>query len=150
MSYMYEEEEMNAERGGFWKSIRSKLFPVIEEDEAQEEAAQSQPSVAKAMPGGRVQRFHAYYVHIRKDLHSIEDAKLAADGLKEGKQQIINLSSTPPGTRERIVDFLNGVIFALEGSAERVSEHVFVYAPPQAILDSPTSIRLKATEADQA
>jgi hypothetical protein len=26
---------------------------------------------------------------------------------------------------------------------ERVSEHVFVYAPPQAILDAPTSARAR-------
>ncbi len=49
-------------------------------------------------------------------MQSLEDARLAADGLKEGIQQILNLASAPQGVRERIVDFLNGVVYAIEGS----------------------------------
>jgi hypothetical protein len=62
---------------------------------------------------------------------------------QEGIQQILNLAATPPGVRERVVDFLNGVVYAIEGSVERVSEHVFVYAPPQAIIDAPNTTRTR-------
>jgi FtsZ-interacting cell division protein YlmF len=34
-------------------------------------------------------------------------------------------------------------VYAIEGSVERVSEHVFVYAPPQAIIDAPASARAR-------
>lgn len=132
MSRHYEEmEELYDERQSLWTRLRSLVGLHREEDDAE-----TLPAHATDV---RYRRFHAYHVCIRKELHSLEDARVAADGLKEGVQQIINLASTPQGVRERIIDFLNGVVYAIEGSVERVSEHVFVYAPPQAIIDAPST-----------
>ncbi|MCS7273253.1 MAG: cell division protein SepF [Fimbriimonadales bacterium] len=133
MNRYYEEmEEQYGERQSLWTRLRTWVGLGRTEDE--ENLPHPQSDV-------RYRRFHAYYISIRKELHSLEDARIAADGLKEGVQQIINLASTPQGVRERIIDFLNGVVYAIEGSVERVSEHVFVYAPPQAIIDAPNATR---------
>lgn len=132
-----EKYEIQEERLSFWSRLRERFFPT--EDLGEE--AEPRPHSA------RLQRFHPYHVCVRKEVHSLEDARLAADGLKEGKQQILNLASTPPGMRERIVDFLNGVVYALEGSVEKVGEHVFLYAPHQAIVEAPPpTMRLKGGE----
>ncbi|MCS7208300.1 MAG: cell division protein SepF [Fimbriimonadales bacterium] len=134
MSRYYEEmEEQFADRQSLWSRLR--LWVGLHRDEEDAEALPANATDA------RFRRFHAYHISIRKELYSLEDARVAADGLKEGVQQIINLATTPQGARERIIDFLNGVVYAIEGSVERVSEHVFVYAPPQAIIDAPTSAR---------
>jgi FtsZ-interacting cell division protein YlmF len=125
MSLYYDEPE-SMERVGLWTRLRS--WFSREEDEELDE-----PS------GVRYRRFHPYRICVRRELHSLEDARPIADGLKDGVQQIINLASTPQPVRERVIDFLNGVVYAIEGSVEKVSEHVFVYAPPQAILDAPTT-----------
>lgn len=131
MSRYYEEEEMEVARPSWWAQLRSLVF--------RSEPAPEDETLTDTSPSVRYRRFHPYRIAIRRELHTLEDARLAADGLKEGVQQIINLASTPQGTRERIIDFLNGVIYTLEGSVERVSEHVFVYAPPQAIIDAPSA-----------
>ncbi len=131
MSRYYEEEEMEVERPSLWAQLRSLVFRSRTELE-DEPTTDTTPTV-------RYRQFHPYRVAIRREIYTLEDARLAADGLKEGVQQILNLASTPPGMRERILDFLNGVVYTLEGSAERVSEHVFVYAPPQAIIDAPST-----------
>lgn len=137
MSHYYEEmEEQYEGRQTLWTRLRS-LVGL-----GQDEASESAPANATNI---RYRRFHAYHVCIRKEIHSLEDARVAADGLKEGVQQIINLASTPQGVRERVIDFLNGVVYAIEGSVERVSEHVFVYAPPQAIIDAPNAPRSERT-----
>lgn len=137
MNY-YEEQELEQERAGWWSRIRERFFPGDLEKEEESVAIGPTPLVYRLNP---------YHITVRKEIHSLEDARLVADGLKEGKQQVLNLASTPPGTRERIVDFLYGVIYTLEGHVERVGEHVFLYAPPQAILDTPQpSIRLKSEE----
>lgn len=134
----YEEQELEQERAGWWSRIRERFFPGDLEEEEESVAISTTP---------RVYRLHPYHITVRKEIHSLEDARLVADGLKEGKQQVLNLASTPPGTRERIVDFLYGVIYTIEGNVERVGEHVFLYAPPQAILDTPqSSVRLKSEE----
>jgi FtsZ-interacting cell division protein YlmF len=135
----YEEQDLEQERAGWWNRIRDRFFPAEELEEEEEGIVIN--------PAPRVHRLHPYHITIRKEIHNLEDARLVADGLKEGRQQILNLASTPPGTRERIVDFLYGVVYTIEGNVERIGEHVFLYAPPQAILDTPQpTIRLKSEE----
>jgi cell division inhibitor SepF len=136
MSRHYDEmdEEYEA-RPTLWARVRTWVGLNREEDE--DEAL---PAHATDV---RYRRVSAYHITIRKEVLSFEDARVAADGLKAGVQQILNLAATPQGLRERVIDFLNGVVYAIEGSVERVSEHVFVYAPPQAIIDAPTSARAR-------
>ena len=136
MSRHYEEmdEEYEA-RPTLWARVRTWVGLSREEDENE-----VLPAHATDV---RYRRVQAYHISIRKEILSIEDARVAADGLKEGIQQILNLAATPQGVRERVVDFLNGVVYAIEGSVERVSEHVFVYAPPQAIIDAPNTTRTR-------
>lgn len=137
MSRYYEEmDEQYEERPNLWARMRTWVGLNREEEEAE-------PLPARATDV-RYRRVQAYHVSIRKEILSIEDARVAADGLKEGVQQILNLAATPQGVRERVVDFLNGVVYAIEGSVERVSEHVFVYAPPQAIIDAPATTRTRS------
>lgn len=137
MSRYYEEmDEQYEERPSLWARMRHWVGLNREEEE-------TEPLPTRATDV-RYRRVQAYHICIRKEILSIEDARVAADGLKEGVQQILNLAATPQGVRERVVDFLNGVVYAIEGSVERVSEHVFVYAPPQAIVDAPTSARTRS------
>jgi cell division inhibitor SepF len=137
MSRYYEEmDEQYEERPNLWARVRTWVGLNREEED-------EEPLPARATDV-RYRRVQAYHISVRKEVLSIEDARVAADGLKEGVQQILNLAATPQGLRERVVDFLNGVVYAIEGSVERVSEHVFVYAPPQAILDAPNSTRARS------
>lgn len=57
------------------------------------------------------------------------DIQKAADRLKAGEPQIINLEKTPPEVSERLIDFLNGVTYALEGYVEKVSEGAYLFTP---------------------
>ena len=54
---------------------------------------------------------------------------MAADGLKGGEHQIVNLERATPQMGERIIDFLNGVCYALDGTVERVGEKVYMFVP---------------------
>jgi FtsZ-interacting cell division protein YlmF len=69
------------------------------------------------------------HVSVRRAIHSFEDARRAADGLKDGQQQIVNLEQTPADMTERITDFLNGATYALEGSVEKIGDQVFLFTP---------------------
>jgi cell division inhibitor SepF len=60
---------------------------------------------------------------------SFADVQKAADRLKAGEPQIINLEKTPAEVAERLIDFLNGVTYALDGYVEKVSEGAYLFTP---------------------
>lgn len=75
------------------------------------------------------------HVTVRRSVQSFDDARRAADGLKSGEQQIINLEQTPNDMAERIIDFLNGATYALDGSVEKIGEQVYLFTPSSVTID---------------
>jgi cell division inhibitor SepF len=74
-------------------------------------------------------------VAVRHVVQSFEDVRKAVDGLREGVQQIINMEQTPPDKAERLIDFLNGATYAIDGYVEKIGEHVFLFTPPTVVID---------------
>lgn len=93
-------------------------------------------------PGGRRRpttvRVHSSrptYVSVWLTIQSFENAQQAADGLKEGHQQIVNLEKATPEVCTRVIDFLSGVIYALDGYIEKVGEKVYLFTPANYIIE---------------
>jgi len=72
---------------------------------------------------------YKYNVTVRRQVVSFDDALAAANGLKNGEQQILNLAHTEAALRQKVVDFMCGVNFALEGSWEEVGENIYLVVP---------------------
>lgn len=119
-------------RRSFWGKIRDMVIGVEEPDEEEPQVApattptnstnkQAQPLRLQTARGGRVA--------VRLNAQVFEDAKVAADGLKGGEQQIVNLEKATQQMAERIIDFLNGVCYALDGTVERIGERVYMFVP---------------------
>ncbi|MBC7526363.1 MAG: cell division protein SepF [Chthonomonadaceae bacterium] len=124
-------------RRSWWSKLRDGIFGA---DESEEEGMENHAVVStntslntgQAQKPGQALRIHTARggrVAIRLNAQVMEDAKLAADGLKAGEHQIVNLEKASPQMGERIIDFLNGVCYALDGSVERVGDKVFMYVP---------------------
>jgi cell division inhibitor SepF len=60
---------------------------------------------------------------------NFDDAQDICDHLKNKKPVVINLEDIEKDTAQRIVDFLSGSIYALDGSIQKVSSGIFVIAP---------------------
>lgn len=60
---------------------------------------------------------------------SLEDTRAAADHLKGTRPVIINLERADRETRQRIMDFLSGVLYAVDGSLYQVGPGVMLLAP---------------------
>ncbi len=60
---------------------------------------------------------------------SFEESEVIAKHLKERKAAVINLHRLPPESSQRSIDFLTGVIFALNGSIQKVGANVILCAP---------------------
>jgi cell division inhibitor SepF len=66
---------------------------------------------------------------VRRSVVSFQDAIAAADGLKRGETQVLNLASATAELREKIKDFMCGVNYTAEGSWEEIGDHVYLLAP---------------------
>jgi cell division inhibitor SepF len=66
---------------------------------------------------------------------NFDEAKIAAEELKDGNPTIVNFSQLNPEERMWAIHFLNGVIFALDGSVRDIGNQVFLFAPPSVRVD---------------
>jgi cell division inhibitor SepF len=62
-------------------------------------------------------------------VQTLEDVRRAVYGLREGDQQIVNLEQTPSEMATRLTDFLEGAVYAMDGTVEKIGEHVYLYTP---------------------
>lgn len=131
-------------QGGFVSRLMSHFRGHDEEDEEEDEVAvenqtQAIPASARASGGSynplkrgmtlRIDQARQTRITVRRAVQTFDDARRAADGLKDGQQQIVNLEQTPADMSERITDFLNGATYALDGSVEKIGEQVYLFTP---------------------
>jgi cell division inhibitor SepF len=60
---------------------------------------------------------------------NFEDAQNIGDHLKNKKPIVVNLEGLEKESARRVVDFLSGAVYALDGSIQRVSANIFIIAP---------------------
>lgn len=118
---------------GFWSRLRDGILGIQEPDEEEEGQLAVVPATpqhqGRAASNLRLQNARSGHVAVRLNAQAFDDAKVAADGLKNGEHQVVNLERASPQMAERIIDFLNGVIYALDGKVERVGDRVYMFVP---------------------
>ncbi len=60
---------------------------------------------------------------------TFDDAQDICDHLKNKKPVVINLEEVDKETAQRVVDFLSGSVYALDGNIQKVSAGIFLIAP---------------------
>ncbi len=60
---------------------------------------------------------------------TFEDARDIADHLKAKKPCVVNLESVDREISRRIIDFLSGAVYALDGNIQKISTGIFLIAP---------------------
>lgn len=70
---------------------------------------------------------------------NLEEARDAADCLKHRRPVIVNLREAERDVARRIVDFLCGVDYALDGHVQQVGEEIFLFAPNHVAITAPSS-----------
>ncbi len=125
---------------GLWANVKARVFGMddAEYDEEEEESQVNAPE-ARRKSSLRLDHARPVRVAVRKTILVFKDAKIAADGLKAGEQQIVNLERVPETMQARIIDFLNGVVYALDGTADRIGEKVYLFAPANVEVKSDAS-----------
>ncbi len=60
---------------------------------------------------------------------SFDDARDVCDHLKNKKPIVINLENLSKETAQRVIDFLSGSVYGLDGDIQKVSAGIFIIAP---------------------
>lgn len=103
---------------------------LVRDDEAVEEETEGRKARNYEMRPA-----YKYHVTVRRQIVSFDDALASAQGFKRGEQQVLNLSATEPGLRQKIVDFMSGVNFAQEGTWEEIGEHIYLVVPANVFVE---------------
>jgi cell division inhibitor SepF len=122
----YSDEEP---RRSVWARMRDRLWGAEADELEEEEAGSAAGPDARRRAAIRLDTARGVRVAVRLSASSFNDARMAADGLKGGHQQIVNLEAADPDLAERILDFLSGVTYALDGSVDRIGDKVYLFAP---------------------
>lgn len=58
-----------------------------------------------------------------------EEVQTIADNLKNQHTVIVNLEHSDPDLSRRVVDFMSGTTYALNGSVQKVGKNIFLFVP---------------------
>lgn len=91
----------------------------------------SAPAPAAAPRGGKVVTLGAaqqtQVVLVKPELY--ESAAEIADHLREKRTVVMNLENTQKDIARRLIDFLSGVAYALDGKIKRVANSTYIITP---------------------
>lgn len=76
---------------------------------------------------------------------SYEEAREIADRLKSKKAVVVNLEELSKEDAVKVLDFVSGVVYALEGDIQKVSSGIFLIAPYNVSIASDVRDELKST-----
>jgi len=72
-----------------------------------------------------------------------EDVQPLADNLKNRRPVIVNLEKADPELARRVVDFISGATYALNGSLQKVGSGIFLFVPSNMDISSEIGDQLK-------
>ena len=58
-----------------------------------------------------------------------EEVQALADHLKNRKQVILNFEATRPEISQKIIDFISGAVYSLDGHSQQLGQNIFLFAP---------------------
>lgn len=129
-----------------------RFFGVSNDDEDElekEEYATSNKDDNENLPLNSVSRDNV--VSIKSGLNSAKskivlyeprvysDAKDVAQNLLNNKAVVINFSRMEDSSARRIVDFITGTVYALNGEIQRIGDKIFLATPPKFVTDGKIS-----------
>lgn len=60
---------------------------------------------------------------------NFDEVQMLCDHLKNRKQVILNFENTDPDISQKIIDFVSGTVYALDGHSQQLDGNIFLFAP---------------------
>jgi len=113
--------------------LKDRWFGEAEDEEEIDEAFRD--GNRRAGPGTVVKLHSTRGTQISKRApKNLGDAQKAAEDLKDRRPVIVNLEKTDDDLARRVIDFISGVTYALNGFYERVGDKVFLFTPANIVI----------------
>lgn len=139
----YEEPERKPARRAPARSSsrRSTPAPEPEEDEEDESDDYGFGSVAPAAPSTpSVSGFNGTVLNMNSSAsnkqevvlfrpNSFNDTSKAADDLRNRRAVIVNMENVDKAMARRVVDFLSGCVYALDGDVKKIAQSAYLFCP---------------------
>ncbi len=111
--------------------------PTYSRDRFGEQAQVAQPQYQsqQAYPMGATQGGVVIY-----SPSTYEDVQLLIDHLKRREQVIVDFSKINQTTVYRVLDFMSGAIYALNGSIQQITANIFLFAPQGVTISVPPQL----------
>ena len=138
----YEDDDrvgLRSQLGRWWDQVRGR---TEDEEEYGEPVSVRDITEPKAMPAPRKDTFRVAAIKGSITLTRVsnfDETQEVADRLKGGEPQVVTLEGTPAEVSERLIDFLNGVTYALDGFVEKIAENAYIFTPSHIALHSEKS-----------
>ena len=107
-----------------------------EEEEFTEEVVHNEAVIKPDFTTSTTKKNKVVNIHSNEQLkvivmhpESFEEAKDIADHLKSKKPIVINLEDVDKEIARRIIDFLSGSVYSLDGNIQKVANGIFLIAP---------------------
>lgn len=107
----------------------------LEEDFMEEEEMERNEEVREEVRPGR-RGTQVVSIHTQKQMRvvvmepaSFEESQNIADQLKNHRPVIVNLENADKNLAKRIVDFISGTTYALNGNMQKVGNGIFLFVP---------------------
>ena len=116
----YEEEQESAPR-----ARRSSPFGATNESATSAFSAPAERGFSGQVLGGSSNKQEVILFHAK----TFDDAAKAADELRRKKAVILNMENVDKALTRRVVDFLSGSVYALDGSVKKVAQSTYLFCP---------------------
>lgn len=124
------------EQDGWIARLRDRWFGDSDEDEDEDGGFGAPAGRGRRNGGGAVLQVHQHRGSLitKRIPKSLADAQKAAEDLKERRPVIVNLEGADDELARRVIDFVSGVTYALNGFYEKVGDKVFLFTPANIVI----------------
>ena len=114
----------------------NKMLNLVGWNEEEEEEVEQESNYVDERNNSKNNKGKVVNIHSNAQLKVVvlqpevfEDAQEICDNLKAKKPVIVNLEEMDVDTARRVIDFLSGSVYALDGNIQKVSNGIFLVAP---------------------
>lgn len=100
-----------------------------EESASSFDTAAASPSAASGFSGQVLNMSGSRQEVILFHAKAFDDAAKAADDLRNKKAVILNMENVDKALTRRVVDFLTGCVYALDGKVKKVAQATYLFCP---------------------
>lgn len=111
---------------GMWSKVRDFFTGTDSDDDYEDQDLSDSRKNVVLFPEGKTNRCRGVSIfHPRR----FDEVTEIADNLRAARHIVVNLVGADRALSQRIVDFLSGVVYTVDGKMQRLGESIYLFVP---------------------